>query len=245
MTPETRSGADQLQACILKFNFIVLLQFWNTVCGKIDRVQKRLQDPTMNFKEAATDIEASEQEFVKLRDNLSQAAVENVKTKCTVWGVHVDRRIRQRKRMPGELKRDAGLSPEEEIVRVMKNVFDRLQQEMSTRFSRLKDLNAKFGFLLDVKTLLSDADEDAIRRDCTDFANFYDTDINGHELFAEIGDCRMLLSNRTECQPETPMALLGFIVSFGDDVFPNLRISLQILLTIPVSIASCERSFSN
>ena len=129
----------------------------------------------MNFKEAATYIESLEQEFVKLRDDLSQAAVENAKTKCTAWGVQVDRRIRQRKRMPGELKRDAGLSPEEEIVRVMKNVFDRLQQEMSTRFSRLKDLNTKFGFLLDVKTLLSDTDEDAIRRDCTDFANFYDT----------------------------------------------------------------------
>ena len=26
VTPETRSGAEQLQACILKFNFIVLLQ---------------------------------------------------------------------------------------------------------------------------------------------------------------------------------------------------------------------------
>ena len=63
-------------------------------------------------------------------------------------------------------------------------------------------------------------------------------------LKREIGDCRMLLSNRTEGQLETPLALLGFIVSFGDDVFPNLRISLQILLTIPVSIASCERSFS-
>lgn len=31
---------------------------------------------------------------------------------------------------------------------------------------------------------------------------------------------------------------------FGDGVFPNLRISLQILLTIAVSKASCERSFS-
>ncbi|CAM1327697.1 Uncharacterised protein r2_g3670 [Pycnogonum litorale] len=118
--------------------------------------------------------------------------------------------------MPGELARDAGLSSEEEIVRVMKNVFDRLQHEMSTRFSRLKDLNNKFGFLLDVKTLLSDTDEDAMRRNCADFANFYDTDINGNELFIEIGDCRMLL----------------------------VRISLQILLTIAVSIASCERSFS-
>ena len=219
MTPETRSGAEQLQACILKFNFIALLQFWNTVLGKIDSVQKRLQDPTMNFKEVTTDIESLEQEFVKLCDDLSQAAVENAKTKCTAWGVQVDRRIRQRQRIPGELKRDAALSPEEEIVRVMKNVFDRLQQEMSTRFSRLKDLNTKFGFLLDVKTFLFDTDEDAIRRDCTDFANFYDTDINGHELFTEIGDCIMLLSNRTEGQPETSLALLGFI--FWSRRFPE------------------------
>ena len=192
----------------------------------------------MNFKEAATDIESLEQELVKLCDDLSQAAVENAKTKCTACGVQVDRRIRQRKRIPGELKRDAGLSPEEEIVRVMKNVFDRPKQEMSTRFFRLKDLNTKFGFLLDIKTLLSETDENAIRRDGTDFANFYDTDSNGHELFTEIGDCRILPSNRTEGQPETLLALLGFIVSFGDDVFPNLRIFLQILLTIPVSIAS-------
>ena len=142
-----------------------------------------------------------------------------------------------------ELKRGAGLSAEEEIVGVMKNVFDRLQQEMSIRFSRLKDFNTKFGFLLEVKILLFDTDEDATRRDCADFANFYDTDINGHELFTEIGDYRMLLSNRTEGEQETSLALHDFIGSFGDDVFPNLRISQQILLTIPVSIASCERSF--
>ncbi|KAG8234733.1 hypothetical protein J437_LFUL000968 [Ladona fulva] len=109
MTPETRSGAQQLQACVLNFNFIVLLQFWNAVLGKIDRVQKRLQDPTMNFKETATDIESLEQEFVTLRDGLSQAAVENSKTKCSTWGIEVDRRIRRRKRMPRELARDAGL----------------------------------------------------------------------------------------------------------------------------------------
>ncbi|KAG8235475.1 hypothetical protein J437_LFUL011866 [Ladona fulva] len=88
---------------------------------------------------------------------------------------------------------------------------------MSTRFSRLKDLNTKFGFLLDVNTLLSDTDEDAIRRNCADFANFYDTDIDGNELFIEISDCRMLLSNRTEALPETPLDLLGFIVFYGDD----------------------------
>ncbi|GBM23869.1 hypothetical protein AVEN_208505-1 [Araneus ventricosus] len=53
----------------------------------------------------------------------------------------------------------------------------------------------------------------------------------------------MLLSSRL---PEkTPDELLQFIVSYGDaSVFPNLRIALQILLTIATSTASCERSFS-
>jgi len=45
----------------------------------------------MNFKEAATDDESLEKEFVKLCDDLSQAAVKNSKIKCTAWGVQMDR----------------------------------------------------------------------------------------------------------------------------------------------------------
>ncbi len=42
-----------------------------------------------------------------------------------------------------------------------------------------------------------------------------------------------------------PEELLELIVQYGDEsVFPNLRIAIQIMLTIAVSIASCERSFS-
>ena len=74
------------------------------------------------------------------------------------------------------------------------------------RSSRLEDMSNKFGFLLDALRLfyLTLSDEDAIRQNCADFANFYDTDINGYELFIEIGDSRMLLRNRTEALPETP-----------------------------------------
>ena len=55
--------------------------------------------------------------------------------------------------MPGEVARDAGLSAEEEITRVLIGILDRLLQEITTRFTRLKDLDAKFGFLLDVQNL--------------------------------------------------------------------------------------------
>ena len=54
------------------------------------------------------------------------------------------------------MESDSGLTAEEEIVRIMKGALDRLHQEMTTRFTRLRDLDQKLGFLLDVDHLLKD-----------------------------------------------------------------------------------------
>ena len=38
---------------------------------------------------------------------------------------------------------------------------------------------------------------------------------------------------------------MKFIVQYGDqNLFPNLRVAVQLMLTIAISVASCERSFS-
>ena len=50
--------------------------------------------------------------------------------------------------MPDELSLDAGLSAEQEIKRVLRSILDGLHQEVLTRFSRLDDMNSKFGFYL-------------------------------------------------------------------------------------------------
>ena len=86
------------------------------------------------------------------------------------------------------MAQDAGLSAEEEVVRVMKSVLDRFQQEITTRFIRLNDLNSKFGFLLDVHNLVKSEDLNTLRKNCFDLANFYDTDVDGQKLFNEIQD---------------------------------------------------------
>ena len=246
VTHDTRSEAQILLAAILKFEFFVLLQFWNTILGKLDRVQKRLQDPSMNFKDAAADLNGLQHNLATDSDKLCLDATENAKIRGTDWGIDVERRIRRRRRMPDELSLDAGLIAEQEIKRVLRSILDRLHQEILTRFSRLDDMNSKFGFLLDVTNLLNSNDALAHHNHCVELGKFYDTDINGEDLSTEVCDCRMLLNNRGDISPKTPIELLSFIISYGDDVFPNLRISLQILLTIAVhvSITSCERSFS-
>ena len=84
------------------------------------------------------------------------------------WGVSVERRVRRRRQMPGELAQDAGLTVEQEIVRVLSSVFDRLQHEITIRFTRLQDLNMKFGFLLDVENLVKCENLDALRQNYQD-----------------------------------------------------------------------------
>ena len=129
----------------------------------------------------------------------------------------------------------------------MKLSLDRLVQEIRDRSKRLQDLNSKFGFLLDVQSLITsdDVNEDSLMPHCADFALAYEGDIDGSSLLLEIMDCRMLFKKRPSCEvPSTPEQLLKATIQYGKEVFPNLRTALQILLTISVSVASCERSFS-
>ena len=82
-------------------------------------------------------------------------------------------------------------------------------------------------------------------RDCVTAPTLYSSGVDGQQLYEDILDCTMLLSSRANMKISRPKELLEFIVQYGDEsVFPNLRIAIQILLTIAVSIASCERSFS-
>ena len=108
------------------------------------------------------------------------------------------------------------------------------------RFTRLHDLDSKFGFLLDVNQLFYGECID-LKQKCLLFSRYYDDAVSANELYSDIIDCKMLLKPREKLN--TPLEVLQFIVSFGDDnVFPNLRVAIQILLTVAISIASCERS---
>jgi hypothetical protein len=60
------------------------------------------------------------------------------------------------------------------------------------------------------------------------FWELYATDVDGEELCTEILDCKILLDANRDTLPLSPLDFLSFIVSNSDDVFPNVRIALQI-----------------
>ena len=121
-------------------------------------------------------------------------------------------------------------------------------EEITTRFTRLQDLNFKFGFLLDVEILSNVKTSMLSVKIAMILEIFTILTLMAENFTLKFVTVRRvsnsMLDTRHDVLPRSPLQLLSFIVTYGEYVFPNLRISLQILLTIAVSIASCERSFS-
>ncbi|KAJ6668573.1 hypothetical protein lerEdw1_012055 [Lerista edwardsae] len=183
--------------------------------------------------------------FLNEREVLVSESLERGFALCEEWDVEIERHVRCRKTMAGEKCRDAGLTAKQEIERIMKGALDRLHRELDEIFTRLHNTDTKFGFLLDTNGLCYSDEKVNLKNNCETFTQFYSCDVDGEQLYEEIMDCRMLLSQRDDVRILKPDQFLEFIVAYGDEsVFPNLRTVVQILLTIAVSIASCERSFS-
>ena len=71
-TRDTRGDAQNLLQSILTFNFLVLLPFWNELLRRTDCVQKRLQCPKMNFRDAYLDVKSLQMKILENRDALCQ-----------------------------------------------------------------------------------------------------------------------------------------------------------------------------
>ena len=114
---------------------------------------------------------------------------------------------------------------------------------MDHQFKRLPDEDFKFGFLLNTEELCYGYENTNLRNKCIQLGKVYKSKFDGEHLYEEILDCRMWLTSRTDkIKLQKPEEVLAFIVQYGDEsVFPNLRIEIQTMLTIAVSIASCER----
>ena len=65
------------------------------------------------------------------------------------------------------------------------------------------------------------------------------SDIDGLDLFSELKVLKEIL----QINEKSPINVLNYIKRLGS--FPNAYIAFKILLTIPVTVTSAERSFQN
>jgi hypothetical protein len=138
------------------------------------------------------------------------------------------------------------LDPKEKLrVESFLTTVDMVQNVCDERFALLRQYVDTWGFLFDMTVVPCDED---LRKACGDLAIAL-TDgefrnISGDELFQELKSFHVFYI--TLDMPSTPLDELKYLVKFSlFDVFPNLWIALRILLTLLMSVASGERSFSH
>ena len=134
-------------------------------------------------------------------------------------GRKILKKAETQKRMAGENVRDASLSAIDQMKCFMKGALDRLYKEKNDHFSRLFDIDVKFGFLIDVQRLCYSHDCGNLESLCDNLASVYSDDLDGKQLCGEIIDCKMLISSRTNVRLSRPEDLFTFIVKYGDEVY--------------------------
>ena len=145
----------------------VHFQFFNNVAvlghilTSIDRVQKRLQSPKINFIEARADIQNLKQYITSMRDSLCKNAIVKGEEKCAEWDIDVDqqRRVRCKKKMVGEETQDEPPERERRNGRHIEGHTGQAENRNARSIQRLSHLDEQLGFLLETETLI-DSKED-------------------------------------------------------------------------------------
>jgi hypothetical protein len=112
---------------------------------------------------------------------------------------------------------------------------------LKSRLEQFEELESNFGFLFSIKKLKS-FDVISLKEKCIKLENLLkhgdNLDIDGLVLYQEL----KLLRDVIRLESDTLIDILNYIKNFNS--FPNAYIAYRVLLTIPITVASAERSFS-
>jgi hypothetical protein len=134
-----------------------------------------------------------------------------------------------------------------ELLQVSRSPLDRQvrsQQDCRAagrRFEQYQSYQKKFGFLFTSETLQS-LDDMSLKSSCDNLGAVLTkdgkSDVDANDLYVEL----KFLQDFIPKENMGPLEILKFLKRH--DCFPNASIAYRVLLTIPVTVASAERSFS-
>ncbi|CAN7989839.1 unnamed protein product, partial [Ixodes pacificus] len=122
-------------------------------------------------------------------------------------------------------------------------IVDQALMSMKERFTKLQSHSSVFGFLYDIPALQKLRKSDILEK-CTTLEaclkHASSSDVCGTSLAEELHLLSFVLKERSSVNE----CLVYLLQSQLRSSYPNTCIALRILLTIPLSVASAERSFS-
>lgn len=242
---------------ISEFKFVVALVTWHNVLFQINLASKILQEKDLPIERAVNQLKRTEDylsgarsdlEFnrtlVDARELAEEAGIEPVFEKEKVYV----RRLRRKKRMFDSESRDELVADPLDSFKInfYYPLLDTAVNVVKERFSQLNEVSGMFGFLYNIHDLKNKSSSE-IKLLCHKLGNALKSkeeegqcDVDALELCSELSGISQHLNENLP-----PQKLLNYIYHHNlENGFPNLCVALRILLTLPLSVASAERSFS-
>lgn len=247
INPDSKSSAESLLKNIDR-KFLFFLDAWNQILGQIDRVTVALQAKSLFMEKAAHLISGLKNSLQELRDTGFEDNFIRASTLADTLGLEsACERSRKKKRLELYEKEDDGpnLSEMQKLRINLNNAVDILIAETSWRYEKMMVVSDDFGFLSGESLQKMTTSE--LRKAATDLALKYKKDINVVEFVDEISDFKHVVLSiySYDVKSATVLDLLQLIRDYNlRESYPNVDIAFRIFLTMPVTIATCERSFS-
>lgn len=230
------------------FNFIMSICVWYDILYQVNLVSKAMQHESADLILVTSLIEKCKNFVETFRHTGFESAfltAKEIAEKLEVEPVFVQStRVRRKKALFSyEGKDEPIIDPKEKFkIEFFYALVDTTIISLDERFCQLKNHSKVWGFLYNIKCL---PEKEHLKEACFQLQKALEKDgqslISGLDLSEELWHIQGLIHQ----EAPTPLNMLNFIVKNGlSDTFSNIWISLRILLTIPVSVASGERSFS-
>uniref|UniRef100_A0A803SRA8 TTF-type domain-containing protein n=1 Tax=Anolis carolinensis TaxID=28377 RepID=A0A803SRA8_ANOCA len=247
------SRAAALLKQLQSFRFLCCLVTWHEILHKINRVSKLLPKVTNDLQSSMDLIKSVKSFLERMR---SDQGLNSVIIDAKELAEKIDVAADFEKELPARprnVNRQISYESKDEAVHSDKDSFkvnfffvvlDTAISLLKERFELMENHSKNFKFLYDISSLGKSLNETELKNACqhlqTVLSDGEDCDVNGDDLFDELQIFAHLLPPGSH-----PAEALSFITKRGlVATFPNVYNALRILLTLPVSMASSERSFS-
>ena len=257
LTPEATIELTSMQGYFSSFVSVLMSSIWIKVLSAIDERNKILQTragnvdvEVQNLRDLLCDLQSIRDQWIKIWDEpvlvakglqmpikLPKAEKRQVKRKR-----FFDEGPEQVQQRPQLQQTGDPADEHAEVGEFRINVFYRLIDAVILGLSRTRFEAAKhlFGFLYKFQSL---SDED-LTSAVTSFCAMYKNDVS-KEMVEEMMLLKKIRHANLGDVQMSPLQLLNKLHDVRlESLFPNVCISLRIFCTLPVTVASAERSFS-
>jgi hypothetical protein len=231
-----------------EYEFIVAIVIWYEVLYAVNLVSKQLQAKDMLIDVAIEKVQGLISFFEGYRETGFLDALEIAKgiaLEMDIGTTFRKKRQIKRKRQFDENIEDPNVTTQSPEVLFRREYFtpivDQAISSLATRFKQYERYQRDFGFLF-TSNILRSLDSNSLRSSCDNLEAALKrdgkSDIDANELYVELRFLQDFIPN----EDMGPVDILKFLKRH--DCFPNGTIAYRVLLTIPVTVASAERSFS-